>query len=94
MIEYDCLKLPLSKLLELLDAADASLPTVRHLKLPVRVLHLPVAFNDEWTNASIQRCRVLSSLSMSDICGMVTFTYRTLMSPVLRVPACYMQYHI
>ena len=63
MIEYDCLKLPLVKLLALLDAADAALPEVKHMQLPVRVLHLPVAFNDEWTNASIQRCAVRAKLA-------------------------------
>lgn len=65
MIEYDCLKLPLAKLLSLLDAADGALPEVKHMQLPVRVLHLPVAFNDEWTNASIQRCALQGSVAMN-----------------------------
>ena len=29
---------------------------VKELQLPVRILHLPMAFNDQWTHASIQRC--------------------------------------
>ena len=35
--------------------ADAALPSVKELQLPVRVLHLPVAFEDKWTKAYIQR---------------------------------------
>ena len=43
------------QLLAALDVADAALPSVKELQLPVRVLHLPVAFEDKWTKAYIQR---------------------------------------
>ena len=46
----------LSQLLAALDVADAALPDVRGLQLPVRVLHLPLAFEEQWTRAYIQRC--------------------------------------
>ena len=55
---YDGSSLPTNmcpQLLAALDVADASLPSVKELQLPVRVLHLPVAFEDKWTKAYIQR---------------------------------------
>ena len=44
------------QLLAALDVADAALPEVKELQLPVRVLHLPLAFEDQWTRSNIQRC--------------------------------------
>jgi len=43
------------QLLAALDVADAALPEVRNLQLPVRILHLPLAFEEQWTRAYIQR---------------------------------------
>ncbi|CAD7701958.1 unnamed protein product [Ostreobium quekettii] len=55
MIEYDQVKLPLSSLLSLLDEAESALPDVHNLELPVRVLHLPMAFNEKWTHEAIHK---------------------------------------
>ena len=46
------------QLLAALDVADAALPEVKNLQLPVRILHLPLAFEEQWTRAYIQRCAV------------------------------------
>lgn len=53
MIEYDQVKLPLPCLMKLLDKAERALPDVHELELPVRVLHLPMAFNEKWTHEAI-----------------------------------------
>ena len=46
------------QLLSALDVADAALPEVKGLQLPVRILHLPLAFEEQWTRAYIQRCAI------------------------------------
>ena len=46
MIEYDVRLLPLAKLLEALDRAEAELPDVKNAVLPSRILHLPMAFEE------------------------------------------------
>jgi allophanate hydrolase subunit 1 len=58
MIEYDPLVLPPAELLVLLDSVEAKLPPLADVKLPIRVLHLPLAFDDKWTRGAIER-RVL-----------------------------------
>lgn len=55
MIEYDMRTLPLTKLLDLIRRAEAELPPASEIKLPTRVLHLPMAFDDKWTNEAISR---------------------------------------
>lgn len=55
MIEYDPLVLPPGQLLAVLDAADKALPASKDVRLPSRVVHLPMAFDDAGTAATIQR---------------------------------------
>lgn len=55
MIEYDQRRLPLSKLLAVIDEAESSMKPADDMQLAHRVLHLPLAFNDKWTREAIGR---------------------------------------
>ncbi|KAL3134817.1 hypothetical protein ABBQ32_007791 [Trebouxia sp. C0010 RCD-2024] len=55
MIEYDLRVLPLTSLLKTLLDAEQHLPKAGDVVLPVRVLHLPMAFNERWTHGAIQK---------------------------------------
>ncbi|PSC69627.1 urea carboxylase [Micractinium conductrix] len=55
VIEYDQRRLPLPKLLEVVDEAEANMAPADAVKLPYRVLHLPLAFNEKWTHEAISR---------------------------------------
>jgi allophanate hydrolase subunit 1 len=55
MIEYDQRRLPLSQLLAVIDEAERSMKPADDVQLAHRVLHLPMAFNDEWTREAIGR---------------------------------------
>lgn len=55
MVEYDQRLLPLPQLLELLKKADAALPHVQDLKLPSRIVHLPMAFDERWTHEALAK---------------------------------------
>lgn len=54
MVEYDPNELGLSKLLKILERADAALRPPEG-SLPSRVIKLPMAFGDHWTRAAIER---------------------------------------
>lgn len=43
-------------MLQVLKGTDTALPPSSEVKLPSRVLHLPLAFGDPWTKAAIERC--------------------------------------
>jgi urea carboxylase len=55
MIEYDQRRLPLSTLVALLERGEAELAPATQAKLPSRVIHLPMAFDDRWTHEAIAR---------------------------------------
>lgn len=55
MIEYDQRRLPLSKLLQVIGEAESKMESADHMKIPHRVIHLPLAFDDKWTNEAIGR---------------------------------------
>eukprot|EP01025_Chloroclados_australasicus_P016511 TRINITY_DN1830_c0_g1_i6.p1 TRINITY_DN1830_c0_g1~~TRINITY_DN1830_c0_g1_i6.p1 ORF type:complete len:1188 (-),score=148.95 TRINITY_DN1830_c0_g1_i6:1676-5239(-) len=55
MIEYDQVKLPLPKLLELIQAADSALGSSEDMVLDTRVLYLPMAFHEQWTKDAITK---------------------------------------
>ena len=57
-IHYDSRILPQSELIQLLLAMEATLPaSVAAMKIPCRVLHLPLAFEDSATLDAVQRYR-------------------------------------
>lgn len=55
LIKYDPLQLPLRKFLKILKAAEANLPTSETMKVPSRVVHLPLAFHERWTLEAISK---------------------------------------
>lgn len=55
MIEYDQRRLPLSKLLQILDDAEKHMVSAEEVRLPHRIVHLPMAFNEKWTHEAINR---------------------------------------
>jgi urea carboxylase len=52
-IHYDNRRLPLMALLEILENAVAALPDVDALKVPSRIVHLPLSWDDEATHEAI-----------------------------------------
>ncbi|KAI3425770.1 hypothetical protein D9Q98_007745 [Chlorella vulgaris] len=69
MIEYDQRRLPLAKLLQasragfnsiiwhclIIDEGEQNMRPADNVTLPHRIIHLPLAFNDKWTNEAISR---------------------------------------
>ena len=55
MVEYDQHILSLARLLDIIVQADKELESIDSLKLSTRIVHLPLAFNDRWTNDAIKR---------------------------------------
>eukprot|EP00457_Paulinella_chromatophora_P000627 gb/GEZN01000627.1/.p1 GENE.gb/GEZN01000627.1/~~gb/GEZN01000627.1/.p1 ORF type:complete len:1280 (+),score=245.54 gb/GEZN01000627.1/:59-3898(+) len=53
-IDFDNRWLSIDGLLELLVEAEQKLPPVDNIVIPSRVLHLPIALNDRWTNQALQ----------------------------------------
>ncbi|MDO6765351.1 urea carboxylase [Agarivorans sp. 1_MG-2023] len=54
-VHYNNLELPLSKLLDILEQAEASLGDINQLSVPARVVHLPLSWDDEATRLAIQK---------------------------------------
>lgn len=54
-IHYDNLQLPLSRLLELLELAESELTDIDHIKVPARVVHLPLSWDDPQTQLAIEK---------------------------------------
>ena len=48
-------------MLQVLKDTDTALPPSSEVKLPSRVLRLPLAFGDQWTKAAIERCTLRST---------------------------------
>ncbi len=57
LVEYDSQMLSPSVLLKLLETAELELGDAHNLKIPSRVLKLPLAFRDKWTLEAIDRYR-------------------------------------
>lgn len=55
MIEYDQRVLPLTDLIELIKRAEAEMVPSAEVKMPVRIVHLPMAFDDKWNKEAISR---------------------------------------
>lgn len=55
MIEYDIATMGPGKLLQLLQQAELELPAVSKMKIPSRIVHLPMAFDDRWTREAIEK---------------------------------------
>jgi urea carboxylase len=54
-IHYDSGKLPRTKLLDLLERAEASLPGLDDLVIPTRIVHLPLSWDDPATRLAIEK---------------------------------------
>jgi urea carboxylase len=54
-IHYDSGKLPRTRLLALLDRAEASLPDLNDLTIPTRIVHLPLSWDDPATRLAIEK---------------------------------------
>jgi len=54
-IHYDNLRLPLTRLLEVLEQAESQLTDIDTLDVPARVVHLPLSWDDEATRLAIRK---------------------------------------
>ena len=54
-VHYDSRILSLSELLETLIAAEGELPAIEDIKVPTRIIHLPLSWEDESTLLAIQK---------------------------------------
>ncbi|MBI3778077.1 MAG: urea carboxylase [Gammaproteobacteria bacterium] len=54
-VYYDSRWLPLKTLLDLVTAAERELPAIEDMRLPTRVVHLPLAWNDSQTRLAIEK---------------------------------------
>src|SRR5207249_8668810 len=55
LIQYDSLRLPTRRLVDTLKQLEDTIPSVDNLNLPSRRVELPMAFEDRWTRADIER---------------------------------------
>ena len=54
-IHYDNLLLPLTRLLDLLEQAESELTDIEQIKVPARIVHLPLSWDDEATRLAIRK---------------------------------------
>ncbi len=54
-VHYDSRVLPLSKLMELLLAAEKALPAIEDMQVPTRIVHLPLSWDDAATQLAIEK---------------------------------------
>jgi urea carboxylase len=54
-IHYDASKLALSRLLELLERAETELPPVAAMRVPTRIVRLPLSWDDPQTRLAIEK---------------------------------------
>ncbi len=54
-VHYDSRRLPPKKLLDLVTAAEHELPATEDMRLPTRIVHLPLAWNDSQTRLAIKK---------------------------------------
>src|SRR5437016_6631441 len=55
LIQYDSLRLPTRRLVDTLKQLEDTIPSVDNLNIPSRRIELPMAFEDRWTRADIER---------------------------------------
>ncbi|MHB1145747.1 MAG: urea carboxylase [Thiobacillus sp.] len=54
-VHYDSRVLPLSKLMDLLRAAEKALPAIEDMQVPTRIVHLPLSWDDAATRLAIEK---------------------------------------
>ncbi|HEX7952363.1 MAG TPA: carboxyltransferase domain-containing protein, partial [Burkholderiales bacterium] len=54
-VHFDGRRLPLAKLLDLLADAEGRLPAIEDMKVPTRVVHLPLSWDDAATRLAIEK---------------------------------------
>ncbi|MCM2678680.1 urea carboxylase [Echinimonas agarilytica] len=54
-IHYDNFKLPMADLLAILETSESALTDIDELKVPARIVHLPLSWDDEATRLAIQK---------------------------------------
>lgn len=59
LIKYDCLKLPLRRLVDAIVNIEKVLPLSDEIEVASRLIHLPIAFHDQWTREAVAKYRQL-----------------------------------
>ena len=54
-VHYDSRVLPLSKLMDLLLAAEKALPAIEDMQVPTRIVHIPLSWDDAATQLAIEK---------------------------------------
>ncbi|OYY60114.1 MAG: urea carboxylase, partial [Hydrogenophilales bacterium 28-61-11] len=54
-VHYDSRVLPLSKLMDLLLAAEQALPAIEDMQVPTRIVHIPLSWDDAATQLAIEK---------------------------------------
>ena len=54
-VHYDSRVLPLTKLMDLLLAAEKALPAIEDMQVPTRIVHLPLSWDDAATQLAIEK---------------------------------------
>ncbi len=54
-VHYDSRVLPLSKLMDLLLAAEKALPAIEDMQVPTRIVHIPLSWDDAATKLAIEK---------------------------------------
>jgi urea carboxylase len=54
-VHYDSRVLPLSKLMDLLLAAEQALPAIEDMQVPTRIVHIPLSWDDAATKLAIEK---------------------------------------
>ncbi len=54
-VHYDSRVLPLSKLMDLLLAAEQALPAIEDMQVPTRIVHIPLSWDDAATRLAIEK---------------------------------------
>lgn len=57
LIEFDCMQLPLSELIDRLLEIEKTLPSSDEIEVSSRLIRLPAAFHDRWTREAIDKYR-------------------------------------
>lgn len=55
LIKYDCLQLSMLELTDALQRIEADLPASNEVEVSSRVVHLPIAFHDQWTREAVAK---------------------------------------
>ena len=55
LIRYDCLRIAMHELVEVLCGLEDQLPSASEMVVPSRLVHLPIACHDRWTIAAVKQ---------------------------------------